>query len=219
MFFLLLLSVHALIRTVHPGRPLVQFKQLPERTVVLVEVSIMYRPDEFSLWQKLDPNTPIRSELVITTSPDRDWTTINKNAQFAAEYPGTGTTPSFFFTSQINTMHKFAFLVPAPSMGMYGVEMKIYEGRANNPNVISQTDSTLRELERQIKYAVNACQEIDNAMKMDLMDEHAYDSIISATARLILGSILFKVFVVAITFVYFNKKLKQFYVAKKIAMR
>lgn len=219
MLFLFLLPITALVRTIQQTRPLVQYKQLPERTVVLVEVRLLYRPDELSIWQKVVDNTPLKSSLLITCSPDRDWTSINKNHQFVADYVGEGTKPTFFFTSQLNTMHRFALMLPSPTVGMYGAEMKIYEGRANNPNVISQTDSTLRELERQIKYAMNACEEIDNVMRMDLMDEHVYDNIMSATAKLILGSIVFKVVVVMVTLMYFNKKLKQFYLTKKIAMK
>lgn len=219
MLFFFLLPIEALIRTIANNRPLVQFKQLAERTVVLMEITLMYRSNEFAPWQKLDPTTPIKSDLLITCSPDRDWTTMNKNPQFVAEYTGTGTKPTFFFTSQVNTMHRFALMLPTPNVGIYGAEMKLYEGRAKNPNVISQTDSTLRELERQIRYAIGACQEIENVLRMDLMDESEYDTIMSSTARLILGSILFKIVVVMVTFIYFNKKLKQFYVTKKIAMK
>lgn len=223
LIFLLVSVAHGLIREFSHNKSITEFKQLPNRTVVLIEFQI-YMKSFNGEWQKLSKNDPFRCDLVIESAADRDWTKLSKGGVFNAEFPGNQAKNTFFFTSANDTMHKFSFHFDQSNNQKntfgkqnYAAEIKIYEGRANNPQAISQMDSTIRELDRQIKYATSACQEIENVLRFDSLDERAYDNVIAQSARLIFFSIFLKVVATSIIMAYLNRRLKQFYITNKIA--
>lgn len=215
---LLLNTIHCLIQEISDKHTVVHYKQLPKNTLVLIETVLYTRNDKQGMWVESDINDPNRTEVVITSSPDRDWMTLSQTGGvFNAEYNSPGSKNTFFFTSQNDTFHQFTFSLNTKYNNQhYGIDIRIYEGRAENPHAISQTDSALREVERQIKYAINACQEIENSMQLDILDEMSYNNIISQSATIMFFFILSKVIVSMIVFTYLNKRLKQFYMTNKI---
>ncbi|KRH92858.1 hypothetical protein M153_24100001350 [Pseudoloma neurophilia] len=218
--FTFLLMAHALIRPFSPQHPIAEFKSLPNRTVVLIELQI-YVQSFNGDWVVLDKNEPFKTDLVVESAADRDWSKLVKGGVFNAEFVGNQAKTTFFYTSASDTMHKFSFHFSNQNLNrnnsVYGADLKIYEGRANNPQAISQMDSTIRELDRQIKYASTACQEIENVLRFDTLDELEYDKIIRSSANLILFSIFFKIVATAVIMIYLNRRLKQFYITNKIA--
>lgn len=221
-FFSFITLAYAIIREFHPKTPLSEYKSLPNRTVVLIELQI-YVKSFNGEWTPLDKNEPFKTDLVIESAEDRDWTKLLKGGAFNAEFAGHQAKTTFFYTSADDTMHKFSFhynqanAQSAYSQQTYGAEIKIYEGRANSPQAISQMDSTIRELDRQVKYAISACQEIENVLRFDTLDEMQYDKVIGQSANLIFFSIFLKIVATAVIMIYLNSRLKQFYITNKIA--
>lgn len=223
IFFVLFLFTRALIRECLPNTPIIEYKQLPDKTVVLIEVQIYIKTFN-NTWQVMNKNDPFKYDLVVENAADRDWTKLSKGGVFNAEFIANYAKNTFFFTSANDSMHRFSFHFDPSNFnknnynqnGTYGAEIKIYEGRANNPQAISQMDSTIRELDRQIKFAISACKEIDNVLKFDSLDEMAYDNVIAQSARIIIFSIFLKIVATTIIMMYLNRRLKQFYITNKI---
>lgn len=212
----------ALIREFSSKQPISEYKSLPNRTVVLIELQIFVK--SFSgEWTLLDKNEPLKTDLVIESAEDRDWIKLLKGGTFNAEFTGHQAKTTFFYTSADDTMHKFSFHFNQANIQnnynqqIYGADIRVYEGRANNPQAISQMDSTIRELDKQVKYAISACQEIENVLRFDTLDEMQYDKILGQSANLIFLSIFLKIVATAVIMIYLNRRLKQFYITNKIA--
>lgn len=216
--FSLLTTINCLIREIKPKSPIIELKQLPANTVVWIEIQY-YTRNFGNAWQKLNPNELISTELVIENATERDWAKLIDEGNFNAEFPAKQAKTTFFFTSSTDNFYKFSFHLLETIQKNLGLEIKIYIGRANNPKAISLMDSTIRDFERQIKNATAACNEIDNVLKFDALDEKQYDEVIKKSARLIYFSIFLKITATALIMVYLNKKLKQFYLTNKIARK
>lgn len=186
------------------------------KTVVLVEAELLYRrPGSFD-WIPLPDEGQQKITLDIFGSANNDWTDLTEHGILVSEYERQGSKTTFFFTSDESTHYLYEFNVHGLGKGSYALKTAIYKGRESDPRIISQADNQTEDLARQIGLAVNDAQEIQNLFKQVAHIDIIYKWLVESITRIIVMSIIMKVVVFYCTFYYFNAKLREFYVSKKI---
>ncbi|EPR79816.1 hypothetical protein SLOPH_2337 [Spraguea lophii 42_110] len=213
--FILFLSALCTIRQFPETNILSSIRNLGESTVVFINTEVMYRVSPYSDWKPLeDPN--IELTLRVSYSPDRDWMKLIDSGTYVTEYARHGAKNSFFFTTTVPSYYKFEIEIKDQGQLQYGLCTTIYEGAERDTRIVSNVDTVLKEIEMNIKMAIGACKEISNLQYADAVDEETYKSILQSISRIIFYSVLFKIIIVIFTFYYFNRKMKEFCLVKKV---
>jgi hypothetical protein len=219
-FFLFLPLVMCSIRILKEDVPVRCVRELLRSTVVLIETQVYRRRGEDQPFQEVgDGEEDIEINLSIFAANEKDWTKIYSNGTFIAEYVRAGGKNSFFFTASASTYFLFQFSGSLPERDEYGLGVRIYEGKQNDPRIVSQADTQIKDLEAKISRAIGFTKQISDIQRMDMEDEEEYKTLFSNISSLIFYSILLKIFVFFTTFFYFNRKIREFYVSKRIVVK
>lgn len=216
MFFFFLSSLHALISPLDSNGSARFTNNLLSKTVILIETELMYRQSPSHPWQVVPEYDQSQTNVDIFCSLDNDWQEVESNGSLVAEYKRNGPKNSFFFTASDSKYYLIEFSVDTKSQYNYGIKTQIYEGRQKDPRIISQTDNQIAELSKHMEQGIEYTKLISDIQKLDSIATVAYKEITQNISNLVLIAILLKLVVFYCMFYYFNKKLRDFYVQKKI---
>lgn len=191
------------------------------KTVVLMETELMFRKSEFDTWQPIPDYDLSKTNVDIYASQDNGWQEIETNGKLVAEYERKGRKNSFFFTAGDSQYYLFEFSsdMKAQNQYMYGIKTQIYEGRQKDPRIISQTDNQIAELSKYIEQGIEYTKLISDVQKLDSIATMEYKKTTKSISNIVLWAIMLKLVVFYCMFYYFNKKLRDFYVQKKIVKK
>ncbi|KAF7684015.1 hypothetical protein TCON_0786 [Astathelohania contejeani] len=212
--FVYLMSAFCSIRVLTPDSPIVSMKNLSKNTVVLIETTWYTRANEHEPWQQVSDYYNV--EITLEIKKNKDWRALMTEGVVVTEYERRGSKNSFFFTSPESSYYSFEISGNVPEMGIYAIELKIFEGRESDPNIVSSVDTQIKELQRHVEQATDYCTYISEVQRMDVEDEETYESIFKSVARIVYCSIILKIVVFVASFYYFNIRIKHFYANKKI---
>eukprot|EP00866_Antonospora_locustae_P000156 jgi/Antlo1/156/1703 len=81
---------------------------------------------------------------------------------------------------------------------------------------MSSADSHAKDIHRKIQAAIDYCKSISNIQRFDIAEDAEFKSYYEMMGKIVFYSVVFKVVAVVSTFFFFNKKIKEFYLSKKI---
>lgn len=220
MYILLLFqSSLALIQKLQKGYPIKYNNNLLAKTVVLIETELLHRRSEFEDWQPAPDADDIKTLVDIFVSKENDWKDIDETGKLVAEYERTGAKNSFFFTASENKYFLYELSADFKGSGEYALKTNIYEGRQSDPRIISQADNQIKDLANNIEQAIEYTKQISDIQKLDALADAQYRMLIGSIGSIVLWVIVMKIAVFYCMFYYFNRKLREFYVSKKIVAK
>ncbi|KAM0678220.1 hypothetical protein BDAP_001235 [Binucleata daphniae] len=209
-------NIYSLIRPLDKDGHVRFTNNLLAKTVMLIETELMYRQSINHPWQTVPEYDQSKTNVDIYSSQDNDWQEVESNGKLVAEYERKGPKNSFFFTAGDSKYYLIEFSSDTKSQYMYGIKTQIYEGRQKDPRIISQTDNQIAELSKHMEQGIEYTKLISDVQKLDSIATYEYKQITKSISNLVLVAILLKLLVFYCMFYYFNKKLRDFYVQKKI---
>lgn len=217
MLLLFVLAIYSLIVPITNDSPARFVNNLLAKTVVLVEAELMYRKSENDPWMKLPEYDETKLNLDVYMSNTSDWQEILTNSSLVSENERIGTKHGFFFTAPRNNYYLYELYTAAHGKkGQYGMQILIHEGQSSVPTIKSRVDNHMKEAERHVRESTEKAHQIGNILKLDSQVDEEYRKIIRSIGNIIVFAIVMKIVVFYCMFYYFNRKLREFYVSKRI---
>lgn len=183
-------------------KPYREVRELHPETVVLVE------------YEYVGADDGTKYECVLRVNGHKNWTDLDRGA-IVAQYSKKEKKSSFFFTASHGEFHQFSVYDEHPRPGR-SLRVTIYEGRKKDPKIFSSADSHARDLHNKIESAADYCRSISDIQRFDTREDSEFRRCYSSMERTVFYSALLKIATAVMTFYFFNKKMKQFYLSKKI---
>lgn len=216
MILVYIAKVLSLITPLKQGSHVRFINNLLSKTVVLVETELMYRRSPTEMFMPIPDYDQSTTTLDIYSSQDDTWRDIESSGSLAAEHERNGSKNSFFYTANDDKYYLYEFGSNMLGKGEYAIKTNIYEGRQKDPRIISQTDNQIRELSKHMEQGIEYTKLISDVQKLDALAAAEYKIVTSSISSIVLWAILLKLLVFYCMFYYFNRKLRDFYVSKKI---
>lgn len=231
----LLGGVFGFIEQYLPNTPIVVIKELKKSTVTLSDVKVYLRPNSAEPWVEMRPDSPaddsstmrfsdgeadVQVEMAVYESPSKDWHSLTKIGidSHVCKMAQTGAKVNFLWTSSATGYFMFLFRVAEHlAKGMeIGLDVVTYEGRPEDPSIYSHTDSQIRNKEKRLTECINVSKEILELQDLDKIDEGVYTTVTNGIFRIVVLTVFLKIAMFIGSFLVINRKIQEFYVAKKI---
>lgn len=217
MLLALILNIHSLIVPLGVDKPARFINNILAKTVVLLEAELLYRESEMHDWTQVADPDSAAFNLDIYISNSKDWKDIYTNATLVSENIRTGVKNSFFFTAPQSNYYLYElYTTHELKTGQYGIQTLIHEGQAGVATIKSMVDNRMKETEYHVREATEKAHHISDILKLDLQVDEEYRKVVSSIEYIIFIAIFMKIGVCFCMFGYYNKKLQEFYVSKKI---
>lgn len=214
--FLHLIFASCLIQKFEENQPIRYYNNLLDKTVVLIEAEVYYRNTDNEAWQKLPADHEIGLELKIFRSVSGDWASFKSTQRMVSEYVRYLQKTNFFYTATDNDYYLYQFMLDSSEDVQYALKTNFYEGIHGDPNIMSQADNQIKELKKNIEESMEYITQISNVQKLDGFRDEEYYNLIVSIRNIVFIIIGLKIAVFFCMFNWFNKKLRDFYVSKKI---
>ncbi|KAM0673466.1 hypothetical protein GVAV_003159 [Gurleya vavrai] len=216
MILFYFLYTYCLIKKLEKDKHIGYVNNLLSQTVVLMETELLYRPSAYGIFKPVADYDKSKTLIDIYANEENDWKNIQKNGRLVAEYERSGAKNSFFFTASDNKYYLYEFSSDLPIEGEYALRTNIYEGRQKDPRIISQTDNQIKELSKHMEQGIEYTKLINDVQKLDALAAVEYKTVTESISRIVMWAILLKIVMFYCMFYYFNRKLRHFYISKKI---
>eukprot|EP00866_Antonospora_locustae_P001556 jgi/Antlo1/1556/916 len=140
---------------------------------------------------------------------------VEKHGRIVTNYLLKKQEESFLFIADRSEYYLFS-VYDEHERGDKALQVTIYEGRKNDPRIMSSADSHAKDIHRKIQAAIDYCKSISNIQRFDIAEDAEFKSYYEMMGKIVFYSVVFKVVAVVSTFFFFNKKIKEFYLSKKI---
>lgn len=140
---------------------------------------------------------------------------VERYGRVVTNYPLVKQEESFLFIADRSEYYLFS-VYDEHERGDKALQVAIYEGRKNDPRIISSADSHAKDIHRKIQAAIDYCKSISNIQKFDISEDAEFKRYYEMMGKIVFYSVVFKVVAVVSTFFFFNKKIKEFYLSKKL---
>lgn len=152
----------------------------------------------------------------ISVRGHRNWMDIEKNGKIVANYNSEDARESSFIFVAPRTEHYLFTVYDENSRPDKALAIHFYEGRKKDPRIFSSADSQARDIQNKIQSAVEYCNNINDIQRFDSAEEDEFRRCYKTMEKIVGFSVLFKTITAACTFLFFNRKIKHFYLSKKI---
>jgi len=229
--------VFGFIEQYQPQAPIVIVKELKKSTVTLSVAKVYVRHNSGEEWEELkgnenfgeesssmrfsDENGDVAVEMAVYEAPTKEWVSLTKVGvdSHISKIVQHGSKVNFLWTSSSTGYYMFLFRVLSdyPKKGMeVGLDVVTYEGRPEDPSIYSHTDSQMRNKEKRLAECINVSREIIELQELDRMDEEVYRKEVDKILQVIILAVVLKITVFIGSFSIINRKIQDFYVAKRI---
>lgn len=214
MFFLLLGLSTCLISKALLEHPHKELRMLHEGTVVLITYAYVavdgYTADSD------EGVAHLGYQCKLCVRGHKNWADVEKAGRIVANYNSEDAKESSFIFVAPRTEHYLFSLYDKNSRADKALEVHFYEGRKKDPRIFSSADSHARDIQGKIQSAIEYCNSINDIQRFDSVEEDEFKRCYKAMERIVFYSVLFKIVTAASTFFFFNRKIKNFYLSKKI---
>lgn len=193
------------------------FKNLSDRTVVLIKTTIMIENPHTKEWHESDENIPVMNQLKIYKSDKpSDLSNTEKSQLFEDEKYDPHNV--FFFTSYKGSgLYGFEFKINTNVPNTYGLKLEIFEGNADNPEIMSGIDYHMSWLTQKVGDLLNFARNNFEIEEISDKDEVEYVRLYNYIFKLVFRIFALKIIVLLVTIFYVNKRVKKFFITQKIA--
>ncbi|KAK6090143.1 hypothetical protein P3W45_000869 [Vairimorpha bombi] len=193
------------------------FEKLSDRTVVLVKSTVMIENPHTKEWNEIGENIPTMTQLKIyKTDKQSDLSLKDKPQLFKDEKyaPHNG----FFFISYKGAgLYGFEFKINTTDPNTYGLKIEMFEGNADNPEIMSGIDYHMSWLTQKLGDLLSFARNNFEIEEMGDQDEVEYVRLYNNIFKLVFRIFLLKIIVLIVTIFYVNKSVKKFFITHKIA--
>ncbi|KAI5191638.1 hypothetical protein NECID01_1549 [Nematocida sp. AWRm77] len=236
VFVAMLGSVLGFIEQYIPSSPIVVIKELKKSTVTLSDVKVYLRYSSTEPWIEVHHDAEhdesstmafdaqdlgVQVEMSVYEAPKKDWHSLTRvgSEQYVSKMTQTGSKVNFLWTSSSVGYYMFLFRVAPLNTNRQveiGLDVITYEGRPEDPSIYSHTDSQIKNKEKRMLECFTVSKEIQELQDLDKMEEGAYTKVTNGIFRIVVLTVFLKIVVFIGSFMVINRKIQDFYVAKKI---
>ncbi|KAI5180172.1 hypothetical protein NEOKW01_0501 [Nematocida sp. AWRm80] len=229
-------SIRGYIEQYVSNSPIVIVKDLKKSTVTLSEVKVYLRRDSSEPWIEAgsmykdesdnfgEEGADFKVEMGVYESPTGEWHGLTKVGadEYISKSEQHGSKVNFLWTATNNSIFMFLFRVyldESHKNMQVGLDAITYEGRPEDPSIYSHTDSQIRNKEKRISECINVSKEILELQELDQLDENNYTKVTNGIFKVIVLTVFLKIVVFVGSFIVINRKIQEFYYAKKIVVK
>lgn len=193
------------------------FEKLSDRTVVLVKTTVMVENPHTKEWHEIDENVPTMTQLKIYKSDKQSDLSLKDKPQLFEDEKYAPHNGFFFISYKGAGLYGFKFKVKTNAQYIYGIKIEMFEGNADNPEIMSGIDYHMSWLTQKVGDLLNFARNNFEIEEMGDQDEVEYVRLYNYIFKLVFRIFALKIIVLAVTIFYVNRSVKKFFITHKIA--
>lgn len=213
MLLCYLCILRCLIVETSRSKPYREVRELEKDTAMLVDYKYVDLDTRDSDTDDYHAGNKYKCRLRVKSH--KDLQDVEKHGRVVTNYPLEKQEESFLFIADRSEYYLFS-VYDEHERGDKALHVAIYEGKKNDPRIISSADSHAKDIHRKIQAAIDYCKSISNIQRFDIAEDAEFKRYYEMMGKIVFYSVLFKILAVVSTFFFFNKKIKEFYLSKKL---